>query len=100
MVARPKLVLRASLDDFKFYMTSRRGKTVVTMITLDLTEHIEISHALGRGEKPIYLCPDCRDRLLVYAPRHCRVTIPAYRDRILYARSASPAPDRPRSLNT
>ena len=46
-------IMRATLDDFRFYMTNRRGKVSVTMITLDLVAHLEISLLAHRIEKPV-----------------------------------------------
>jgi hypothetical protein len=61
-------VLTARLNDFKFYMaTKRRGHLRITMITLDLVPHPKLGLALQKAEKPLYLCAHCRTRLLTVA---------------------------------
>ena len=85
----PKLILRAGLDDFRFYIARRGRKQSVTLITLDLVAHPRLSPDAHRIEKPLYLCPACRDLILARIPVSHLVYLPDYRDRILYARSAS-----------
>ena len=79
MSAAPARIVAAGLDAFRFYMAKRaRGPARVTLITLDLTHFPRLGLALQKPEKPLYLCPMCRDLVLRRLPRYQVSDIPAY----------------------